>query len=478
MPYYRRRRRPYRRRYFGRRRHFFRYRHPFYRRWRRRFYHHKRNPPVRAPTPRHIRSWIVQGVEFLGVIGSEISMFYDNPSDDDSGQWRIDIKNVAPNNKMVDYLSKMLPPEDFKNDCAKFPDTEVSYWDFVGGYGQAGFTLLGLIFRIILGFAKTNATLDRAQLIKYLGVEFQLQRAPEVNYLFLAQFHRNWGDYMKKLIHPINLLCTPGTVTVNSINRTKCCKSPRVRRKADPTLAGWHDLEDFMRVHLISYMWTTFNPSNPMGRNPWITKTIKSPIENNWMNEHKGKNISDYCPHWAARDTYDSNFVENINKIQAIDKTSQSWWEWINQQTIKDQNSVQCAYGKYSPFTPPMLATTAPQTIWMKYKFFFKIAGKSAGFERQNWPIREADTCTICKPSCKACIVPERDLEDPGFLTEKAFKRITKARNPRKKRILEIITRLILERSRKRKRVRWRDQQNKKQKTIISMGLTNTHLFH
>nr|WBM82623.1 MAG: ORF1 [Torque teno polar bear virus 7] len=458
MPYRRRRSRPYRRRRFPRRRHFFRYNHPFYRRWRGRWFR-RRNPPVRQPKPRFIKNFIVQGVEVLGIQGSEVSMYYDHPQEqDDDGHWRIDVKNIAPTNRMVSYLSKMIPPYD--NSCTKFTQVP-EYWDFVGGYGFACFSLYGLIMRMILGFARANRTLDRATLIKFLGVHFSLQRAPQVNYLFLPQYHRNLGDFIQPLITPINLINTPGTVTVNSIQRTKCCKSPFVRRKADPTVSGWHDLETFLPMPLQCYLWTVFNPTNPMGRNPQITKDLRSPIQNTWFKDQLNKPADTYCPPWNDREKYDRQFVDNIDNIQI---TKGSWWDYVNSQNKKPPTpQLDCAYGKYAFMLPPVIATDAPQTLWFKYKFFFKVAGKSVGFSRQRWPIKEADTCPNCpNRDCDACIKPKRDLKKSGLLTKKAFKRITQPPNTTKERILAILARLVCRKLRKRKRVRWMDLQPRK----------------
>nr|WBM82679.1 MAG: ORF1 [Torque teno polar bear virus 25] len=475
MPFRRYRRGFYRRRRFPRRRRFVYYSHPWHRRWRRRW-RRRRNPPVRQPLPKSIRSWIVQGVEILGVQGSEVSMTYDNKSESsDGGQWQINIRNVAPTNKEVVYLSKMIPP-DLTNQCSMFPRNKVSYWDFVGGWGNACISLYGLIFRLILGFAKANRTLNRAQYIKFNGVQFQLQRAPDINYIFYLQKHRNLNDFIKPLLTPLNLMNTPGSIIVNSIQRSKCCKMPIVRRKADPEISGWHDIEKFMKEPLVCYAWSAFNPNNPMGRNPQITKFLSSPLRNSWFNEHEGQNISEYCPPWQNRQEYDKEFVDKIDNAQDTTETNvgQTWWEWINNQVSNNPTpNLQCTYGRYAPFSPPMLIANTPQTLWVRYKFFFKIAGRSFGFERTNWPVLEADTCSFCKPNCSACIDPKRDLKKDGLLTKKAFKRITQPPHTDKKRSLEVLARALRRKLRKRKRVRWLDQQSprKRQKTTITMGL-------
>nr|WBM82632.1 MAG: ORF1 [Torque teno polar bear virus 10] len=414
MPFYGRRRRRFRRR-FPRRRRFFRYRR-WYPWWRRRFYRRSRSRPVRQTRPKFIKLLKIKGVELLGEQGSRVSFKWNatdaqqggNQRDDNElGTWSIDIENLAPSNKEVTYLQKWIKtPSGLNNDCGdSFPADCATYWDFVGGFGQAHFTLFGLIMRAILAFARFSVTLERVQFIKFLGVKFWLQRAPDVNYLFLAEEHRNGQDYEKDLITPLNLLNTPGTVVVRSFKQTHCCRNPSVKKRADPTVFGWHDIEDFMHVPLISYVWTVFNPNNPLGRNDQITKFLKSPLQNNWMRDMCNQEFFDYCPKYNMRTVWDRTFVQQMDNVQLSDNDppkgagdqegQSSWWEWIKEQTI-GKTRVDCNYGAYAPFLPPMIAADTPQTLWFRYQFLFQLGGKSVGFSRQRWPVKEADTCPSC----------------------------------------------------------------------------------
>nr|WBM82667.1 MAG: ORF1 [Torque teno polar bear virus 21] len=459
MPLYRR----YRRRRIPRRRTKFRYRR-WWRRpwWRRRRRGFRRHQTVRNTRPRYIKILHIKGVEFLGVLGSEVQMTYSKGQDDKQSVWEVNVRNMAPVNKEVSYWQQVFPVG--TNDCTdRFRDTALTYWDFVGGFGQAHFSLETLIYRMIFGFAKTNITLEAFQFIKFMGFRFVPQRAPSLSYLFLAETHRQEKDWEKGLLHPINLLNTPGTVIVNSTNRTHCCRSPQIKRKADPTIFGWHDLEDFMKVNLASYAWTYFNPNNPVGRNSQITKTLKSPINNHWMEESRNKPLSSYCPDWADRARYDQEFVDTINKVQDTKDRGKNWWEWIQDITITnpDKNpSVQCAYGKQSPFLPTVAVANTPETFWIRYDFWFQVGGKTPGYIRQPWPIKEADVCYPCKNNtCETCIDPERDLDRYGLLRKKAFQRIISSNDARKRRALEKLAKLVHKRNSKRKkRVSWADE--------------------
>nr|WBM82719.1 MAG: ORF1 [Torque teno polar bear virus 39] len=461
MPFYRRR--PYRRRRFPRRRRFIYYKHPWHRRWRRWWWRRRRNPPVRAPRPRQIRNLSITGVELLGIQGSEVSMVYTPESDTlNQGTWQINVRNMAPSNKEVEWMGKLFPLHDFvRNDCSDKFQNGVQYWDLVGGWGQANFSLESLIWRAILGFAKFSTTLERAQLVRFKGVKFTLERAPTINWLFLAEYHRSGLDWEKDLIHPVNLLCTPKTVIVNSVQRSHCCKSPRVRRKCDPTQAGWHDLEEFMKEPIVNYAWSVVNLTNPAGRNPKIHRGLDSPIQNTWLTEAAGQNLFSYCPPWARRAQYDRTFVNNMTNLNTY---NDNWWEWGKTETTQ---TIKCAYGKYGPFMPPVIAADAPQTIWMRYQFYFQLAGRSFGFNRTAWPVREADTCSFCAPcpkgTCDACI-KKGDTNKDGILKKKALKRIINAPNPRKRQLLEKLAADLRKNLRKRKRVRWLDQQQQPSK--------------
>ncbi|WCS65227.1 ORF1 [Grizzly bear anellovirus 2] len=460
MPIFRRRWR-WRRRRFPRGRHFFYHRRYWRYPRRRRFYRRKRTYTVRQTKPKWIKKLIVKGVEFLGVQGSYVEMRFDpGETEDTGGQWEINIRNIALTNKETSYWQKIFPLDN-KNNCGdKFQSEPVAYWDFVGGFGQAHFSLQDLIWRTIFGTARFSTTLERAQWIKFSGFKFDLIRAPTINYLFFAETTDKVETMKNPFLHPINLLNTPGTVQVYSIQRSKCCRSPRVRRRPDPTVAGWHDIEDFMPINLASYAWTVYNPNNPLGRNSKITKEIDSPIDNKWMNSHAGKCLSNYCPPWADRVAYDSTFVNNISGIQTSHKNN--WWEWVFQKTYDAKKpQIQCAYGKNSPFLPPVIAADQPETLWFRFTFYFQIGGGTFGHQRQPWPVKETDTCTPC--NCNACINPKEDLDKDGLLKKRAFKRIISSDYTNKKRVLAKLAKLIQLR-RKRKRVHWADEPNKRPK--------------
>lgn len=473
MPFYRHRRRWSRRRRLPRRRYIFRRRIPW---WRRRFWHRRRirKQAVRQTKPRWVRNLLIKGVEILGVLGSHVEFIFNQAEREDNdsvGGWNINITNPAPTNKDVSYWQKILPDEAAANDCGiVFKRDGAHYWDFVGGYGTAHFNLQNLIWRTIFGFARFNVTLEGAKFIKFKGFRIIPQRATTIDYLFLASNHHQSHDFIKPLIHPVNLLNTPGTVMVNSLHRTKCCRNPQIKRKADPIIFGWHDLEDFLTVPLASYLWTYYNPNNPMGRNDQITKNLKSPLHNNWMRDSCGKALDTYCPPWMDRTQYDKDFVDCINNAQLTPGNQYpneggSYWEYNRQQNITcNEQQVKGQYGKYSPFLPPMAAAEAPQTLWIRYEFYFQIGGGTIGFKRQPWPVREADVCWPCaQPSqkvqdtCQTCIDPERDLDRHGLIKKTSLKRITGSSQSRRRRLVAKLARLIQLRKKQQKRVSFKD---------------------
>ncbi|WCS65233.1 ORF1 [Grizzly bear anellovirus 4] len=494
MPFYGRRCRRRPRRRFSRRRYFLRHRRRYW--WRRRPWGYRRSRArlVRQNKPRFVRKLKVTGVEFLGVLGSRVSFKFTptgdatNQSDTAGGQWQIDIENVAPTNKEVTWLEKIIPkPGSILNDCQDaFPySPSLEYWDFVGGFGQAHFTFFGLIIRAIAAFARFSDTLEKAQFIRFLGVKMVLQRAPDVNYLFLAEEHRQGLDYEKDLITPLNLLNTPGTVTVRAFKQTHCCRNPVIKRRADTSIYGWHDIEDFMKVPLISYVWTAYNPNNPVGRNDRITKFIKSPLNNKWMSDMAGKRFTDYCPGYNLRTVWDKTFVNNMNNVQlgqnktGIEEDTSNWWDWIRTSNV-NSTRVDCDYGSYSPFLPPMIAADTPQTLWFKYTFLFQLGGRSFGYRKMFWPVREADVCEPCGPprprydeTCDACIHPE-DCDPHGLLKETAYKRIAGSPEYRKRRALAFLARLIRQRK-KRKRVSWADPISTSIKRRKISGFQHSH---
>nr|UZV41779.1 MAG: ORF1 [Anelloviridae sp.]UZV41789.1 MAG: ORF1 [Anelloviridae sp.] len=473
MRYRRRYRRPWRR-------HFFRYRRR--RRWPRRHWRRawrrSRRPSkvlrIKQWQPRRRKLLVVQGWEILGVQGSEIEYEINQ----DLTEPTIKIRNVAPSNKPVEYLSKMIPQE-IRNVCSEeWPDTSKNpqYWDFVGGYGWAKFDLQSLVLRNLLGMNRFSENIRTYTHIRFLKFKLQLVRGPTLDYLFRVQMHRGPYDWETPLIHPAHLLNMPFVTWVESIRRSKCCRMKVIRRHSPTDLSGWYDIEEFRKYELFTYQWTVFDPNNPMGKNPLYGKTLETDKwwNDDWMrnNSSKNKKISDLNKllDWADRGTYDSNFVSCINS-NFIAQHTKSWWEWITGK--EDCNSKK---GKTTPFLPPIMPSDKINTFWFRYKFYFQLGGASISRDLQQWPIREtSDNAHPCTKdtTCPYCI-RQGDLDEDGLLTKEAYERITEPPEHRKKKLVAKLARLIQQR-RKRKRVHWWD--DGKEETSTSPTHTNPKKF-
>nr|WBU87840.1 MAG: ORF1 [Torque teno polar bear virus 6] len=487
MPY-RRRYRP--RRRFSRRRRFIRNRR---RRWhprRRRRVWRRRTVPVRQYRPRKTAWLTVRGWELLGQIGTEITYTWTptDPEDPSKGQWAIDLVDVAPTNKEVIYLQTMVPdaPLDYTRCTDTFAQKETAHWDFVGGFGAARFTFRTLLVRALLGMARFSTSLKGWSFIRYRGFSFRMIRAKTIEYLFRASTHIGREDVETSLIHPANFLNMPFVKWVQSVARSKCCRSPIIRRKPDVTVMGWHDIEDFQNTLLARYEWTVFDANNPLGKNPNITKQLKAPIQNDWMLEtnsnypdNRGSvpQMSTYCPKWINRKEYDKEFVNFVNWCQATRTDKKAWWEW--DWTQDKNNEYKAGLGKVSPFLPSLMPAQRPETLWFQYIFKFQLGGAGIGRYPPAYPIREADTCgpcpnrSDCSAACDACIDPKKDLDAWGLLKKKAFDRITRCPQRAKKRLVAKLSRIIQLRRRQRRRVHWADEKTETPATF-SWGLRNT----
>nr|ASH99109.1 ORF1 [Giant panda anellovirus] len=459
---------PYRRRYPRRRRRYqFRYRrwrrpHRYWRRARKRYYHRRRVRPVYQYQPRKRTRLTVTGWEILGVIGSEITY----TTQDTDPKWKIEVKDIAPANKQVYYFTKLIPIET-QNTCtdkwynkknqmpSKNEKYECRYWDFVGGWGYAHFTLEGLVLRNLLGMNRFSTSIKGWTHIKYRGFKWQLVRGRSVDYLFRPEMHRGALDDERDLIHPAHLLNMPFVKWVESVRRTHCCKMMRIIRKPPPDLLGWHDLEDFRKLLLGAYQWTAFDPDNLMGKNPDPNKDDKDVWYNSeWMREKQdGSNIGiNTTLKWGLRNEYDSQFVGAINAAKRNKNTN--WWDWIF-----GNDDISTKKGKQTPFLPPIIPSEQPNTLWFRYKFFFQLGGSTISRNYQQWPIREtydnSKTCQKNGDHCDYCIHPE-DLDETGILKESALARITAVQTERRS-MVEIIPKSILHR-RKRKRITWWDE--------------------
>nr|WBM82728.1 MAG: ORF1 [Torque teno polar bear virus 42] len=488
MPY-RRRYRP--RRRFSRRRHLLRFRRR--RRWlprKRRWHRRRRSVPVRQYRPRKTTHLTVRGWEFLGQLGTEITYQWTptDPKKPGEGTWSIDLVDVAPVNKEVTYLTTMIPdaPYDYTRCTDTFAQKETAHWDFVGGFGAARFTFRTLLVRALLGMARFSTSLKGWSYIRFKGFSFKLNRAKTIDYLFRASNHIGREDVETSLIHPASFLNLPFVKWVQSVARSKCCRSPVVRRKPDVSIYGWHDIEDFQNMLLARYEWTAFDANNPLGKNPNITKELKAPIKNEWMQEtnasygpNRGQvpQMSTYCPKWINRKDYDKDFVSYVNWCQADAGKKKAWWEWDFD--TQHQPDTKAGLGKVSPFLPSLMPAQRPETLWFQYIFKFQLGGAGIGRYPPAYPIREADTCgpcpnrSGCSAACDACIDPKKDLDAWGLLKKKAFERITRCPQRTKKRLVAKLSRIIQLRRRQRRRVHWADEKTETPATF-SWGLRNT----
>ncbi|ASH99085.1 ORF1 [Pitorquevirus ursid8] len=451
---------PYRRRYRrGYRRHFFRHRkwrrprRHWRRAWRR--YRRPRVRTVKQTQPRRITPLLVSGWEIMGIQGSQIDFVYNH----DQTKWELHIKHIAPTNKEVKYLSLMVP-ENIQNTCSDvWRTTDIpKYWDFVGGYGEAKFDLQSLVLRNLLGMNRFSENIRGYSYIKYLGFSFQLIRAPTLDYLFRPQVHRAPYEWERPLIHPAVMLNMPFVKWVQSVERSNCCRSPTIKRRAGPDLSGWFDMEVFRNYELVSYQWSVFDPNNPMGRNTEPIKSEAKPFfDDSWMRPSKpnqkvgGATLNDRI-RWQDRSQWDYTFVNNIENLT---KKGTVWeWLWGNKQV---DNTA-----KTTPFLPPIIESPVINTFWFRYRFKFLLGGSTMSRNLQQWPIRETnDDLKPCtgENTCPWCI-GEGDLDAVGQLTEEAFQRITESPEHRKKRLVEKLARIIRQR-RKRKRVSWWDEKKR-----------------
>ncbi|WCS65236.1 ORF1 [Grizzly bear anellovirus 5] len=433
----------YRRRRFTPRRHKFHFRKRRWP-WRRRRWHYRKRRGRKVITqqiPKKTKFLTVRGFEILGINGSQINYIKKENT------WYIEVRNVAPVNKRVEYLQKMIPIPPQTPKCTDQLVSGATYWDFVGGYSFAQFTFRDLLIRNVLGWNRFSEDISGYSFIKFLGYSFKLNRATEIDYLFRCDPHRGSQDWETPLIHPANLINMPFVTWVESVKRTHCCKAKIIKRKPPPDLIStWFDIEQFQNYYLTGYQWTIFNPNNPMGKNPIIKQGVPGPITNDWMNIPSGTKIVNYCPPWMDRTKYDNEFVNYVN-TETGGGGQGSIWDWLLGTNKK---------GKYSPFLPPLYGTENVNTIWIQYKFHFKVGGAGIGRYPQKYPIQEAAQCNPCGQNCTACIRPG-ELDNEGFIKEKAFQRIIGLPEYRRKRILEKLARIIQHR-RKQRRVHWWDE--------------------
>ncbi|BBE36946.1 hypothetical protein [Upsilontorquevirus viver2] len=449
MAFYARRR--YRRHYRRpQRRHFHRRRRWWPRRkWRRHHHHWRRYQVIKEGVPRKKVTVICRGWEILGVIGSQVQ-FTTLPSSSDAIQVRRNIKN----NAKVDYLSKLINSTGSITNC--------EFKDFCGGFGNASFTLSGLVQRNQLGMNRFSSRINERHWIRFLGGGLKFPPNNEIDFLFRASTHRpkegTDREARDKWNHPAHLLNLPGTIIVESIKRTKCCRWKHMRFRPPTDFEGWYDLDQFKDFNLLTYYWTTIHLTNPMGLAPYTTTMSedRAPLKNKWWGPTGSRSAS-----WINRSEYDREFLSE-NETSWL----QQLWNFVSSSQKRP---------KYGPFCPSIYPSTEPQTLWFMYYFKFQIGGLNIDQRFQSWPVDEYTT----PPPDATEEIRGGELDASGWLCDDAFRRIVGADNQDGLERTAVLTeqqlklyKLLYSKFGPQRRVRWGRVRTRRISPRRSMGIT------
>ncbi|AYP28943.1 MAG: ORF1 protein [Anelloviridae sp.] len=394
------------------------------RRWHRRRFWHRRRPRTQVLTeaqPRKIRNINCRGWEILGKIGTVFTQGVNG--------WTV--TNMIKSNFKVTYLGKM----GISGANNVLEANTCDYNDFCGGWGGATFTFAGLVQRSRFGMAKFSDCFEGFPWIRFKGAKIELRQGREVSYMIkFTEHHGDFGEYSKEehWNTPGTLLNVPGSVIVLSLKDSRCCFKKRLKIRRPPGIEGWYDIDKFTNFILTTYMWTAFDPFDPLGPQPLkedgtplkTTEGTNIRLQNRWYNDSgqctggKEKNLP--LPLWTNRQKYDEKYV--------TDQTTNTsrWWNVLfdsSNKWYKPENYPKCA-----PFLPPWISTGGSETLWMRYIFFFQVGGGSLQNHVPVYPIHEVDDPPVCTPGCPAAI-HSNDFDSGGILTDDALARITRTRN-------------------------------------------------
>lgn len=365
--------------------------------WRPRYsYYRRRRQVLSVKKPRKTYSVYVRGYEPLGCVGS--SFDFAAPQ----AHW------VVNNHWPSAFFSNLLDDKDAK------------YSDFVGGWGEATWTLDGILKRIRKGWAEISMNIDSFIYCKLVSITIYGIPLRDHEWVLTGQTHFSTDikDYqnIKYWIHPLHLMLTPGRLYVPTyIKKQKTFW--RRRFKPPPSMANeWFDKHYFDIVNLFKYQWSIVELQNPVGY-PEDAENYKDIVDNStWFKKETNSKWKNTCfdKQWTEPGNTDlwsllaKDFFKNV-------------WTTLKQKMFNQKT-------KASPFFPPFYTKKSYECPGFFYKIKFLFGGHS--FQVQD----PGDVTEVQKPApctqlnCSADI-NSSDISDGGTISNSAFRRIVGADN-------------------------------------------------
>nr|WCS65769.1 ORF1 [Torque teno Leptonychotes weddellii virus 1] len=457
----RRWRRPRRPRWRGRRKYLYRHRrhHWPHRRWRRRRFG-PRTATVRYYPSRRRKRISVRGWEPLGNV-----CFGDDASSEATPYLDLDLNYLDPTESA----------------------TTKGKWN--GQWGHHFFTFRNLLYRSQYFFNYWSSDWEGYDYISFKGGYIWIPRMPYFSWMFgldpsiqsNPKQPESDAKYTneKTWFHPGIFLNRPGTKLM--LSSTQQPNRPFFRRlKVTPPSAweGNYRVDQGLDFLLFHWFWTTCN----------MTSSFFDIYCQRKRDISQQPAVPDTCPQtpWFIHDPSFGKLTENLKgKAKEVYKRIKLHRDdprsvWVDRQlylksdcvnTDKATSHIPGNTHNWGPFLPQnvILSSTTGNSLYFRYKLFFKVSGESIYRRLPSRPCEKAvippapganpEDCpdfpprSILKRPASIYDILPGDLDSDGILTERAYERITRPDRPRQPACLE----RHLSYERPHKRVRFRE---------------------
>lgn len=353
--------------------------------------HRLRRQVIRTKRPKKTYTVYIRGYEPLGVIGSYVDFGNAKAHWVVNNHWKASI--------FENYLDKSKTAQ---------------YKDFVGGWGNAQWTLDGLLSRIRKGFAEISMNISSFTSCKLVNITLYGIPLRDHEWVLTGQTHfsSDEKDYknIQYWVHPLHLMLTPGRLYVPTFQKKQKTFWKRKFYPPYEMSSEWFDKHYFDTVLLFKYQWSVVELRNVMGF-PEDAENYKDIVDNTeWFKQTTDDKWKHSCFDKTANDQ--GNTIWNQIKSAFFGNV------WTSLKSLYSGKKT-----RNSPMFPPFYLNTAYETAG----FFYRVKLLFTGHSFQT--TTPGDVIEVANPNCAggantSADLNSSDISEGGTISPRAFRRI------------------------------------------------------